>query len=94
MANRLELNRKQIGQFLKTRTVQDAITDVGQPIRSRGEANAKAVTKGDQEVTVDLKTYVGFDRARVNIAATSPAAIRAEQTNRALTRAIHAGTSE
>lgn len=94
MANKLELNRKAVGRFLKSAPVQAAITDQAAPIRDRAEANAKAVTKRNEEVTVETKTYVGFDRARTNVALTSPAAIRAEQTNRALTRAIHAGTSE
>lgn len=89
MANRLELNRKAVGRLLKSQQVQKAITDIAAPIRDRAEANAKATTKGRQEINVEAKTYVGFDRARVNVAATSPAAIRAEQTHRALTRAIH-----
>lgn len=91
MASKLKLNRKAVGAFLKSNEVQQAIEKQAGPIRDRAEANARASAKRSDEVEVQIKSYLGHDRARVHVSMTSPAAIRAEITDRALTRAKGTG---
>lgn len=91
MVNKLELNRKAIGRFLKGREVAAAVERVAAPVQQNAKSNAEAVTKRGEAPEVELKSFIGRDRARVHVAMTNPAAIRAEQVHRALTRAKHAG---
>lgn len=90
MANKFELNKKAVGRFLKSPEVARGVRRVVEPIRDRAESNARAARPGENP-EVDLKEYIGHDRVRFHVAMVNPAAIKAEQLDRALTRAKPAG---
>ncbi|MBK4119724.1 hypothetical protein [Kocuria rhizophila] len=91
MANKFELDRKAVGRFLKSPEAARGVRRVVEPIRDRAEANARAAARPGENPQVDLKEYIGRDRVRFHVAMVNPAAIKAEQIDRALTRAKPAG---
>ena len=90
MANTFELHRTAEGRFLKSPEVARGVRRVVEPIRDQAETNARTA-RPRENPEVELKEYIGRDRVRFHVAMVNPAAIRAEQIDRALTRAKPAG---
>jgi len=78
---RFELNEKGVGKRLRDPAIAEALEAEAAPIKSTATRLA-----GDG-AEFSVKRFQGADRVRVHVATANPAAMLAEQTVRALTRA-------
>lgn len=77
---RIEVNKKGVGQLLRSSQVADLTRKYGNRVAGRAESAAG----GDAEF--DVRTFQGRDRVRTHVGTANPEAMKAEARSRVLTR--------